>query len=335
MKILNQNQDNNKKLILIWLWSLLTAIVFMVIIGGITRLTDSGLSMVEWRPFLGLLPPMDNQEWQRVFDLYKNTPEYTYYNTGISLSEFKYIFFWEYFHRLWGRLIAIIFLIPFLFLLIRKILKKKEIFNLIFIFILGLAQGLIGWWMVKSGLTKDPFVSQYRLAIHLTNAFLIMFFLLWLIMDFHEGKSSIKIDANFLILIILSITIIAGSIVAGMDAGLMYNTYPLMNGKFFPDQYGELGYLDPFENPGSAQFHHRHLGLITLLSLIFFYIKNFFQIKVKKRLNFLLLITFLQFILGVFILINFVPTVFASLHQVGAIIMFLLIISILHTQNIK
>ncbi len=125
------------------------------------------------------------------------------------------------------------------------------------------------------------------------------------------------------------------AIVAGMDAGLMYNTYPLMNGKFFPDQYGELGYLDPFENPGSAQFHHRHLGLITLLSLIFFYIKNFFQIKVKKRLNFLLLITFLQFFLGVFILINFVPTVFASLHQVGALIMFLTIISILHTQNIK
>ena len=120
-----------------------------------------------------------------------------------------------------------------------------------------------------------------------------------------------------------------------MDAGFLYFTYPLMNGKFFPDQYGELGYLDPFENPGSAQFHHRHLGLITLLSLIFFYIKNFFQIKVKKRLNFLLLITFLQFFLGVFILINFVPTVFASLHLVWALIMFLTIISIKFVLIIK
>ena len=334
MDILSKNNNNNKKLLLIWLWTLLSSVFLMVIIGGITRLTDSGLSMVEWRPILGFFPPMNETEWYRIYDLYKSTPEYKFYNTGISLSEFKYIFFWEYFHRLWGRIIGLIFIIPFTFFLIKKILKKREILNLIFIFALGLIQGLIGWWMVESGLTKDPYVSQYRLALHLTNAFLIMFAILWLIMDFHEGKSLIKLDINFLILIILSITIIAGSIVAGMDAGLMYNTYPLMNGKIFPDQYGELGYLDAFENPGSAQFHHRHLGLLSFISLIFFYFKNF-KIKVKIRLNFLLIITFLQFFLGIFILLNYVPIAFASLHQIGAMILFLILTSIIHTQNIK
>ena len=267
-------QKNNSSIIL-WLGIVLIAVILMVFIGGVTRLTDSGLSMVEWKPILGFFPPLSHEEWLRVFELYKNTPEYKYYNKGMQLDEFKIIFFWEYFHRFWGRIIGLIFIIPFLYFIIKKRLSQKNITSLTLILTLGTFQAVIGWWMVKSGLINKPDVSQYRLAIHLSNAFVIMFLLLWLILDLYEGKSKIKFNLTFFTLILVSITIIAGSFVAGMDAGLMYNTYPLMNEKFLPDQYLTLGYLDPFENPGSAQFHHRHLGLLCLILSIFFYFKNY------------------------------------------------------------
>ena len=324
-----------KKSMMIWLISLLSSIFLMVIIGGITRLTDSGLSMVEWRLFLGSLPPLNNSEWERVFMLYKSSPEYQFYNKGMEITEFKKIFFWEYFHRLFGRLIGILFIIPFIFFIIKKTITQSNIFRLLIILFLGSLQGFIGWWMVESGLSDNPDISQYRLSIHLGNAFLIMFLLLWLILDLYEGVSKIKLNFNLLILIILSITIIAGALVAGMDAGLIYNTYPLMNGNIFPDDYGQLGYLDPLENPGSAQFHHRHLGLLTVIGLLFIYFKNRKSSYLKKRLNFLLILSFFQFGLGIIILLNFVPITFASLHQIGAMIIFLLLTSIIHSQNVK
>ena len=333
MKI--NTETENKKLIMFWLITLLFSIFLMVIIGGITRLTNSGLSMVEWKPFLGFLPPLNDIEWDRVFNLYRTSPEYKFYNKGMGITEFKKIFFWEYIHRLFGRLIGILFLIPFILFIIKKRISNPIIFRLLIILLLGSLQGLIGWWMVKSGLAEKPDISQYRLSIHLANAFLIMFLLLWLIMDFFEGVSKIKFNFNLLILFVLSITIIAGALVAGMDAGLMYNTYPLMDGEIFPNHYGQLGYLDPLENPGSAQFHHRHLGLLTFIGLLLVYYKNKNNLYLKNRLYTLLILAFSQFGLGIFILLNFIPIVFASLHQVGAMIIFLLLISIIHSQNIK
>ncbi len=327
-------KTNNNKVIL-WLSFVLVAVFLMVFIGGVTRLTDSGLSMVEWRPFLGFLPPLTNEEWLRVFYLYKTTPEFKFYNKGMEINEFKIIFFWEYFHRLWGRIIGIIFIIPFLFFLKNKQISKKHALKLTLILFLGTFQAFIGWWMVNSGLVKNPDISQYRLAIHLFNAFIIMFFILWLILDLYEGESKIKFNFSFLILIILCLTIIAGAFVAGMDAGLMYNTYPLMNDKILPEQYGELGYLDPLENPGSAQFHHRHLGLICLIGLIFFYYKNHKKNQIRLRVNFLLVLILLQFGLGIFILLSYIPIAFASLHQVGAMLIFLIMISVIHTENVK
>ena len=326
-------QKNNSSIIL-WLGIVLIAVILMVFIGGVTRLTDSGLSMVEWKPILGFFPPLSHEEWLRVFELYKNTPEYKYYNKGMQLDEFKIIFFWEYFHRFWGRIIGLIFIIPFLYFIIKKRLSQKNIISLTLILTLGTFQAVIGWWMVKSGLINKPDVSQYRLAIHLSNAFVIMFLLLWLILDLYEGESKIKFNLTFFTLILVSITIIAGSFVAGMDAGLMYNTYPLMNEKILPDQYLTLGYLDPFENPGSAQFHHRHLGLLCLILFLFFYFKNYNKKEIRIRINVLLILILAQFFLGIFILLNYVPIIFASLHQVGAMMIFLIFISIIHRENI-
>mgnify|MGYP001360330716 CR=1 FL=1 len=332
--------DNIKSLkqhvfLLNWLTLIFILVISMIIIGGITRITDSGLSMVEWRPFLGFLPPLNDQEWKRVFDLYKDTPEYSYYNKGMILADFKLIFFWEYFHRLWGRLIGVCFILPFIYLVFTKKLDKFLTFRLLTILFFGSLQAFIGWWMVESGLYDRPDVSQYRLAIHFGNSLLILFLIYWLILDLKNTKSKIHFDANLIIFIIVFITIVAGSFVAGMDAGLMYNTYPLMNDSFFPSDYLSLGYLDPFENPGSAQFHHRHLGLISLIAIGIFFLKNFYIKKVFLELLFLIILIIIQFVLGVYILLNYVPNLNASLHQIGAILIFLTMIKIIHTLNIK
>ena len=330
----NSNPAKQDVFLLNWLILIFILVLTMIIIGGITRITDSGLSMVEWRPILGFLPPLNNEEWERVFDLYKHTPEYTYYNKGMLLSDFKFIFFWEYFHRLWGRIIGIVFIIPFLYLIVTKKIEKSITVRLMVILFFGSLQAFIGWWMVKSGLIDKPDVSQYRLAIHFGNSLLILFLIFWLILDLKNKKSKIKFDLNLIIFLILFITIIAGSLVAGMDAGLMYNTYPLMNDSFFPIDYLSLGILDPFENPGSAQFHHRHLGLISLIAIGIFFVKNLYK-KVFLELLFLIVLIIIQFLLGVYILLNYVPNLNASLHQIGAVLIFLTMIKIIHTLNIK
>ncbi|MDC1357068.1 COX15/CtaA family protein [Pseudomonadota bacterium] len=320
-------------------WLLVSAfmVFLMIIIGGITRLTGSGLSMVEWRPLFGFLPPMSDLEWTRVFELYKLSPEYILKNNGIELSEFKKIFFWEYFHRLWGRLIGIVFIIPFFIFLFYKQLPK-QISNKIFIILaLGSLQGVIGWWMVKSGLVNDPSVSQYRLAIHLSNALLILFLLVWTFLDTKEGYSSIKFNFSLFVFLILSTTIIAGAFVAGMDAGLMYNEYPFMGNGLVPENYGEYKILDPFENPASAQFHHRHLALLTMVSVLIYCFKSYKNnndLKSKKIAIFLSCVVFFQFLLGIITLINMVPVHLGVLHQTGAVILFLGLAALMHRNNI-
>ena len=220
-------------------------------------------------------------------------------------------------------------------MLLQKKIDKFITKRLLIILFFGSLQAFIGWWMVKSGLIDTPDVSQYRLAIHFGNSLLILFLLFWLILDLKNKKSKIKFDLNLIIFFIICITIIAGSLVAGMDAGLMYNTYPLMNDSFFPSDYLSLGLLDPFENPGSAQFHHRHLGFISLVAIGIFFVKNFYQTKVFLALVFLIVLIVTQFVLGVYILLNYVPNLNASLHQIGAVLIFLTMIKIIHTLNIK
>ena len=321
----------------IWLLSTIIMVILMILIGGVTRLTDSGLSMVEWRPLWGFLPPISQFEWNRVFELYMKSPEYIFKNKGMSLEEFKEIFFWEYFHRLWGRLIGIIFIIPLLFFIIVKKIPKSILSKLFLILFLGGLQGLIGWWMVKSGLVNDPTVSQYRLTIHLSNALLILSLLIWVYLDVKEGVSQIKPDFSFFMFSILFITIIAGAFVAGMDAGLMYNEYPFMGDSLIPENYGEYQLLDPFENPASAQFHHRHLALFTTLCTLFYCYKYYFESEDKKVKKLSLLISIVvcsQFTLGIITLINMVPVYLGAIHQTGAVILFISLICSMHRLNL-
>ena len=321
----------------VWLLSTIIMVTLMILIGGLTRLTDSGLSMVEWRPLWGFLPPISQFEWNRVFELYMKSPEYIFKNKGMSLEEFKEIFFWEYFHRLWGRLIGIIFIIPLLFFIIVKKIPKSILSKLFLILFLGGLQGLIGWWMVKSGLVNDPTVSQYRLTIHLSNALLILSLLIWVYLDVKEGVSQIKPDFSFFMFSILFITIIAGAFVAGMDAGLMYNEYPFMGDSLIPENYGEYQLLDPFENPASAQFHHRHLALFTTLCTLFYCYKYYFESEDKKVKKLSLLISIVvcsQFTLGIITLINMVPVYLGAIHQTGAVILFISLICSMHRLNL-
>ena len=321
----------------IWLLSTIIMVILMILIGGVTRLTDSGLSMVEWRPLWGFLPPISQFEWNRVFELYMKSPEYIFKNKGMSLDEFKEIFFWEYFHRLWGRLIGIIFIIPLLFFIIVKKIPKSILSKLFLILFLGGLQGFIGWWMVKSGLVNDPTVSQYRLTIHLSNALLILSLLIWVYLDVKEGVSQIKPDFSFFMFSILFITIIAGAFVAGMDAGLMYNEYPFMGDSLIPENYGEYQLLDPFENPASAQFHHRHLALFTTLCTLFYCYKYYFESEDKKVKKLSLLISIVvcsQFTLGIITLINMVPVYLGAIHQTGAVILFISLICSMHRLNL-
>ena len=327
----------NTKYINSWLYTTISMVVVMILIGGITRLTDSGLSMVEWRPIWGFLPPTSDEEWKRVFLLYKSSPEYIFKNQGMSVIEFKQIFFWEYFHRLWGRLIGVIFTIPLVVFYLFNKIPNSILIKLLIILFLGSLQAIIGWWMVKSGLVNDPTVSQYRLAVHLSNALLILFLLLWTVLEFRNGPSKIKLDFSLLVFCFLFITIIAGAFVAGMDAGLMYNEYPLMGYRLIPETYGEYGFLDPFENPASAQFHHRHIALLTTICILIYCYRNYAHNSDKVIKNFSLIMIAMvcfQFFLGIFTLINMVPLYLGALHQTGAVVIFISLTIIMHRLNI-
>jgi cytochrome c oxidase assembly protein subunit 15 len=331
------NSTSNQTYINTWLYTTIAMVVLMILIGGITRLTDSGLSMVEWRPIWGFLPPITDEEWKRVFTLYMNSPEYIFKNQGMSIIEFKKIFFWEYFHRLWGRLIGIVFIIPLIIFYFFNKIPNSILLKLLAILFLGCLQAIIGWWMVKSGLVNDPTVSQYRLAVHLSNALLILFLLIWTLLEFKNGHSKIKLDFSFIIFCFLFTTIIAGAFVAGMDAGLMYNEYPLMGYSLIPENYGEFGILDPFENPASAQFHHRHIALFTTICILIYCYRNYTQSNdniVKKCSLFMSLIVCFQFLLGIFTLISMVPVYLGALHQAGAVILFISLTTIIHRLNI-
>ena len=321
--------------IFIWLMLITFLLVIMILVGGITRLTGSGLSMVEWRPFLGILPPLTENEWIRIFDLYKLSPEYKLINSWMTITDFKFIFFWEYFHRIWGRLIGICFLIPFLYFIYQNKFERKIFFRTSLLFFLICIQGIIGWWMVKSGLSEAPSVSQYRLSVHLSMAFLILGITLWTALDLYEGPVN-KINFFDLIpLILISITIVAGTFVSGMDAGLVYNSFPYMGETIIPIEYGSLGLLDPFENPVSAQFHHRILAVITLIIIILYSMNYLYKNKINFRIFFMVFSVFCQFIIGILTLINSVPVHLGALHQFGGIVLFLSALWLLHYQKMS
>ena len=328
------NQNINLKLS-IWLFALCLMIVAMIFIGGVTRLTGSGLSMVEWRPFLGFLPPLTETEWTRVFELYKLSPEFKQINSWMEISDFKFIFFWEYFHRVWGRLIGLFILIPFLYFIVTKKLKNKILFRSSIILCLVCVQGLIGWWMVKSGLNEIATVSQYRLSVHLSMAFIILGISFWTALDLFEGAPKNLKSYDIIPLLFISLTIIAGTFVSGMDAGLVYNTFPYMGESIIPIEYGNLGFIDPFENPVTAQFHHRLLASITLIIIIIYSILYIIRNPINLRILLLLFAIVCQFIIGIFTLLYSVPITLGAMHQFGGVLLFLSSIWLLHYPRNK
>lgn len=312
-------------------WLGLTAfMVFaMAVIGAITRLTESGLSMVEWRPLMGAIPPLSEAEWERVFALYQQTPQYQKVTFGMEMAEFKSIFFWEWFHRLWGRMIGLIYALPLVFFWVKGMIPHGYKKPLIGFLILGGVQGVMGYIMVLSGLQNDPVVSHYKLAAHLFLAFLVFCFLVWYTLRLSPGVTPLptsfcKRRHGWVALGLLTLTLIWGAFVAGTDAGMIYNTWPHMGqGRFMPGDMWFLNpaWVNPFENAAAIQFTHRWLAALTLLAVGAF--------AWRTRAFALGGMVMIQFGLGIATLLTQVDLHLAATHQAGAFITACLLLYVL------
>lgn len=332
--------DKRNKPIIIWLLTGCLLIFLMVIIGGITRLTNSGLSMVDWNPIMGFIPPLNASDWNIAFEKYKLYPEYQLVNSHFTLEEFKSIFFWEYFHRLIGRVIGVVFLLPFIYFLSKKMLPKKLFIQCLVLFGMGGLQGFIGWWMVKSGLVKDPDVSHFRLAIHLITAFLTFAYTFWVALGlmYQDIENKYVVNLKTIISIIFGVTvlqIIYGAFVAGLNAGFVMNTFPKMGDQWISDSVTALSptWLNFVEGLGGVQFIHRYLAYLVVGLIVYFVVKSRkyeLSVRQKNSTNILLYAVLFQFLLGVFTLILSVPVWLGVLHQLGA---FLLLTAIVYSSH--
>ncbi len=326
---LNKNQNN--KFISIWLLFIIFLVALIIIIGGLTRLTDSGLSITKWNLFTGIFPPMSLDDWEKSFFLYKKIPEYKLINSSMTMDQFKIIYWWEYLHRLLGRAIGLLFILPLIYLTFKKKLSKKNIFSFYFILFLILFQGFVGWYMVKSGLVERTDVSQYRLSLHLTLAIFIFCLLFW---NFLKNVNQNNFDSNikisfylpviFLIILILQISL--GAFVSGLDAGQIYRTWPLMNQGYFPDDsiFSDLLSLKVFETPSLIQFIHRNIAYVMLflmLVILFIVFKNDNLYYLRKSTILVFIFLLLQIFLGILTIIFGAQIFFASMHQLGSIIL--------------
>ena len=317
----------------IWLLALTTMVLLIIIIGGLTRLTESGLSMTDWRPLLGVIPPLGQDKWLIVFEMYKQTPEFKIVNRSMTLEEFKFIFWWEWFHRVFARLIGVVFIIPLIYFLIKKQVSKSLLLRLPIVFMFGIFQAFVGWWMVKSGLSENPYVSPYRLTFHLLNALIIFSILLWIAMDYkHSLKTNFlskPFSQDFLVffsIVLVFITIGTGGFMAGTNSGQSFNTFPLMNGKIIPDDYflEDLGMYNIFENTVAINFNHRWFSIFVFFYIIFVCFKfiKFDSKKVPKILVILVLFFLtLQVALGIVTLLSNVYLPLASMHQTNSILL--------------
>ena len=317
--------ENNqlKNYLSVWLATMFWLIAIMIIVGGLTRLTDSGLSITTWELFSGFLPPLNSLEWENYFNLYKEIPEYKVQNYSMSMNEFKVIFWWEWVHRFLGRLVGIAFLIPLIIFTIK--VKFNKLKSLYFIFFLICFQGFIGWYMVSSGLVDRIDVSHYRLSLHLLMAFIILSLIYWNYLNLKKIKMSNEINV-FLVIFFVSLIflqIIIGAFVSGMDAGQIYNSWPLMGNNYFPNDndISNLFKLNAFNDPSLVQFIHRNLAyLIFLIYLIIFskvYLNNLNILK--SPVNIIGVFLILQIVLGILTILNGAQIYIASMHQITSI----------------
>ncbi len=328
--------STHKKPIIYWLYTGMFFIFLMVLIGGITRLTHSGLSIVTWGPFKDASLFPSDEEWNVLFDNYKQSPEFSAFNAHFTLEDFKSIFWWENIHRYIGRMIGLIFIFPYLFFTIKKWIKPALHQRLLIIFLLGALQGFLGWFMVKSGLIDNPAVSHYRLAAHLLTAFLTCAYMFWVLLEIkNDGTSSVIMPSStsgivknlsILTFLCLIMQITYGAFVAGLKAGKMYNTFPKMGEHFIPKEImNNATVLTFLETMPGVQFVHRYIAYLVVI--LCFYIawkaQNTSNPELKKAVHFVLILCGVQFLLGVFTLLYSVPICLGILHQLGAFILLL------------
>jgi len=314
-----------------WLIGTLVLVFTTIIIGGLTRLTDSGLSITEWELFKGILPPLNNESWDNYFNLYKEIPQYKILNPSMSLQEFKVIFYWEYFHRVLGRIIGIFFLLPLIYFHIKQKIHKNFFLPCYTILFLIITQGVVGWYMVKSGLVNDVTVSHYRLSLHLTIAIIIISIIFWLLLNLKNNTKLkfflvTKSNTPFLLLILfIYFQIILGAFVSGLDAGKIYQTWPLMGYTYLPNDliFTDFKNLIDFENHSLIQFYHRNLAYFLTLYILAlaFFIFRFRIIKLYKSIFLILFFLSIQITLGILTLTSGLNIYLASGHQITSVLL--------------
>ena len=314
-----------------WLLLITFLVALMIIVGGLTRLTDSGLSITRWDIISGILPPLSLSGWEKSFTLYKQIPEYKLLNSSMTLEQFKSIYWWEYTHRLLGRIVGLFYLLPLFYFTFKKMIKKKSLISLYIILILIFFQGFIGWYMVKSGLTERTDVSHYRLALHLTLAFIIFILLLWNYLKYKNQQNLIhnKKLPSYLPILFISCVIIQicmGAFVSGLDAGQIYQTWPLMSQSYFPNDSNikDLFSINALETPSIVQFIHRNIAyfiilLFSFIATIIYRNKDFVYLRSAVLLVFVFL--FLQTFLGILTVLSGAQIILASMHQIGSILL--------------
>ncbi len=333
--------EKNSLAVARWLLICCGLVFAMVVLGGFTRLTGSGLSMADWRPLMGILPPLTDAEWQRVFDLYRQTPEFLKVNSHMDVEAFKGIFWLEYLHRLLGRLIGVVFFVPLVYFVVKGYIARQEWPKYLLMFVLGGLQGLLGWYMVKSGLVDMPHVSQYRLTAHLTAAFLIYAFMMWVALSLlhpvqDDGPRHPWFGKTLALFTLISVTILSGGFVAGLKAGKILNTFPLMGDALIPRGILALDPLwrNPFDNAVTAQFDHRWLAIATLVVIVVFWSKArkaSLPARARPAVNALLHTAIFQVLLGITTLLLAVPVVLGAAHQAVAMLLFTVALYLLHS----
>lgn len=337
-EIVTRGQDRS---VAIWLLICCGLVFAMVILGGVTRLTGSGLSMVDWRPLMGILPPLTDADWQRVFAMYQQSPEFLHVNSTFELGDFKSIFWLEYLHRLLGRTIGVVFLVPFVIFLLRGHIRRNEWGKYLLMFVLGGLQGLLGWYMVKSGLVDVPQVSQYRLTAHLVAAFLIYAYMLWVALSllFPAAGASGRhpwFGRTAALGAYIFLTIVSGGFVAGLKAGKIYNTFPMMGDYWIPP---DLGALEPFwrnffANTTTVQFDHRFLAITSLVLIVLYWVKSRradLPVRARPAATALLVVGIAQVTLGITTLLLAVPVSLGAIHQGVAMLLFTVVLYLTHS----
>lgn len=312
-----------------WLFFTAFMVFAMAVIGAITRLTESGLSMVEWKPLIGAIPPLSEAEWHRVFDLYKETPEFQHKNSWMQLEDFKKIFFWEWLHRLWGRVIGLVYALPLLWFWVRGQIPQGYKGKLLFVLLLGAGQGFMGWYMVMSGLVDRPDVSHFRLAAHLSLALVIYAALLWIAFDL-KGRDKIscsfgQLRHGWIAFAFIAVTIVWGAFVAGLDGGMVYNTWPKMDAHWIPPEV--TGLFAITHDPAAVQFVHRWIAVLTGLIV--------FSYAWRVKSGSIAFMMFAQIGLGIATVMTQVSIPLAAAHQAGAMILIALMVYSLQNRRLQ